>query len=750
MPEVEPIFPVDDPQAVGDLAGRGVIPSAELARTDRDPNDRSWTNNEKYRKYADEIEQNRNKTWGEMKEGASEDQNRMRFRNEIELQAYYDEIIRAEAEESGDGTKDEETKTTTENKDESKDRRIWVARLSVDGKHKTWLRVDSDRVDPDTDEIGVFEPGKEPRDGDDAGVVVDEPEPTPPNPEPIPPVPPTPEPVPPIPEPAPVEEEGEESALIEKLRVDEAFRRDCARVLGQYSGEGSAGRLDAFVIEFADLAGIDLAPLRGNPQQMWRALQNAYFTEILGGVESKSRKFRISCQRTGAKDEALRKILDDNLRSPYSQLNDEITEAEDVSGIEMRSKAERRLMDWVAGIEITREEDKSDYGVVVKLFKTRYILDRVNLSEDEIQKMDLKTETLKVVQAVEKLHNWTKALESASSFEKLNTTELSGIDEALKTVFEIGGGRMMAGVMEIYIGEMTRAAMADETIGVDIDNGNVRNRVLARMDGRVFKTDEEKVLFATVARDLIRVTGMDAQFFMPRNGIEDKDKPLKLVKGGSFLAGAINFEEKTKNKYAEDKAVLVNGLDFGLVPFLRKIRKESDTRCEDLRAADILNAFRTKFAGTEYSAWINSFDGIVNLQKGEEDFIKSPNIKTFFETVIPLYNKAKKDKDTIKTRIKDVVEFFADTGLATYDDFSVYLTELTTKDGVYNGFGVFDKPGELEEFFDDLLITDVDTSSVVNTASYNIARSKRRERNTAIKNALTTPFRALGRLIRRR
>lgn len=725
-----PIFP-NDPTEVANMAADGGVAKAEIGVT------RDWENSGGV---TDEMRTRAS----QMRTKIDPATNREKY-TESQIR---DAILGGDKNvESGEGVKSED-KTEKKPPQENKDSRVWVARLSADGKRKIWLRVDSSQVDSDTDEIGVFEPGGEPRDGDDAGKVVEEPEPTPPNPDPTP----MPEPVPPTPEPTPVEEEDEESALIERLRADEAFRDNCVRFLGEYSGEGdvSGPGVGAFKREIAGLVGVDLGTLGGDRQREWRALQNAYFTEILGGPDSKSRRFRISCQRTGRKEDALRKLLDDNLAYPNSIVGDEITDAEVVSGIGIKSKAERRLMDWIAGIEITREEDKTDYGVVVKLFKTRYLLDRVNLNEEEIQKMDLGTETMKVVQAVEKIHNWTKALEGASSFEKLNVTELSGIDEALKKVFDIKGGRMMARIMEIYISEMTRAAMADETVGVDIDSGNVRNRVLARMDSRVFKTDEEKVLFATIARDLIRVTGMDAQFFMPRNGIEDKDKPLKLVKGGSFLAGAINFEEKTKKKYSEDKAVLVNGLDFGLVPFLRKIRKESNSRCEDLSTVDILDAFRTKFAGTEYSAWINSFDGIVNLQKGEEDFIKSPNIKTFFETVIPLYNRAKKDKDIIKTRIKDVVEFFADTGLATYDDFSVYLTELTTKDGVYNGFGVFDKPEELEEFFDDLLITDVDTSSVVNTASYNIARSKRRERNTAIKNALKSPFRALGRLIRRR
>lgn len=686
MPE-NPIFP-NDPTEVANMAADGGVARAEISVT------RDWENSGGV---TDEMRTRASQMRTEIDPAT----NREKY-TESQIR---DAILGGDKNvESGEGVKSED-KTEKKPPQENKDSRVWVARLSADGKRKTWLRVDSDQVDSGTDEIGVFEPGKEPRDGEDAGVVVEVPEPTPPTPEPIPPVPPTPEPEPPTPEPDPIEEEGEESALTERLRADEAFRNNCVRFLGEYSGEGdvSGPGAGAFKREIAGLVGVDLGTLGGDRQSEWRALQNAYFTEILGGPDSKSRRFRISCQRTGRKEDALRKLLDDNLAYPNSIVGDEITDAEVVSGIGIKSKAERRLMDWIAGIEVTREEDKSDYGVVVKLFKTRYILDRVNLSEDEIQKMDLKTETLRVVQAVEKLHNWTKALESASSFEKLNTTELSGIDEALKTVFEIGGGRMMAGVMETYIGEMTRAAMTDETIGVDIDNSNVRNRVLARMDSRVFKTDEEKVLFATIARDLIRVTGMDAQFFMPRNGIEDKDKPLKLVKGGSFLAGAINFEEKTKNKYAEDKAVLVNGLDFGLVPFLRKIRKESNSRCEDLSAVDILDAFRTKFAGTEYSAWIGSFEGIVGAQKVEDDFIRNPSLDTFLQKMPGAYSYLKdKAKPYLRVRFKACLK-----QLIANNDFSEHslkevLESKMNKDRRFDGLGIFEKVEEAKTFFRDM------------------------------------------------
>lgn len=360
----------------------------------------------------------------------------------------------------------------------------------------------------------------------------------------------------------------------------------------------------------------------------------------------------------------------------------------------------------------------SDYDVIVKLFKTKYLLNKVDLDPVEIQKMNLGTETMKTIQAVEKVHNWTKALEGAASFEKLNTTEMSGIDEAIKTVFNINGGEMIAKVMEIYITEMVNQSKTDETIGVDIDNAIVLSKVLQGMDSQTFKTDEEKTLYATMARDLIRVTGMDAQFFMPRNGIEDKDKPLKLIKGGSFLAGAINFEEKTKKKYAEDKGLLVNGLDFGLTPFFRTLWKQSDTKCEGFSAADIVNTFNLKFVGTEYTSWVNSFDGIVNLQKGEEDFIRNPVLKVFIETVIPLYIKAKKDTGNINNRLKQVISYFLKSNRSNRVDIGHLMKDILSKDKMFNGLGLFKDTNEATQFFSEIDIS-VDLSSIDSSQGFN-------------------------------
>jgi len=350
----------------------------------------------------------------------------------------------------------------------------------------------------------------------------------------------------------------------------------------------------------------------------------------------------------------------------------------------------------------TEKRIKKGSDLLLKVFKDRYG-GEFDLRIDEIEKTKVadSVESRELIDSVCTVRNLARKLDKASSLESNEVKNaLVGIDGSLKVMVNLEhnkrpGIKIIPEMVVEIMTEAARIADADRAKGVDIGSDTVRNAVLNGLSGTVLNEDEKKMYFE-MARDLIRVTGMDASLVVPRDGGD----PAKCARGDGFIVGAINFEDKTRKKYIKDKALLVNNLNFGLLPFFRKIDGVGGASCEGMSANEIVNAVNNRFEGTAYTAWINSFEGIVNLQKGEEDFIKNPSIKGFVETVIPLYLKAKIDDEKIKIRFSDVIKGMVVNRFTDYVGISTYLsTYLVREDGSFNNLGIFKDSKDAKEYF---------------------------------------------------
>jgi len=348
------------------------------------------------------------------------------------------------------------------------------------------------------------------------------------------------------------------------------------------------------------------------------------------------------------------------------------------------------------------KNDKDGLELAFKYFKDSYMgLGEVPPNEIKMDNMKLNESQRETVSSILTVRNLARDLDKATSFENLGK-KYTAADSAIKNIMNMdlpNCDKPVARIMEWYIGQMGSEWKKNQSVGVDIDTPAIRAFIEGKWSG-TFPNDKELKMLMEMARDVIRVTGMDSQFFTPYDGVSD---PIKPERGGSFLSGAINFERKIKTKYSSLHG-LVDSVNFGLVPFMRKIEGEKDeNKWRGLRYSDIVNLTNNKFQGLAYTSWLNSFEGVVGAQKAEEEFLKAPSVDAFVNNLVKVYGYKKEDaKPYLRNRFKALIEYLlTDKKRNTPKTIKDKLEQVFIKDNLWDDKGIY---SSMYEMADDMSI----------------------------------------------
>lgn len=375
--------------------------------------------------------------------------------------------------------------------------------------------------------------------------------------------------------------------------------------------------------------------------------------------------------------------------------------------------------------ELNESISGNNFDLVFKIFSTKYLeIDYIGADINEAISREKNQELLK---SIRKVHELAVNLDLTSTkvFENIKQENVEGVDvgvfNMLKLKKEIND-REIAVVplaMEEYDGVLREIYQSGD-LAVNIDSPEVYSRVDEILSSKI-PNESERRLIMKMARDLCRITGLDAQF-----GFAEQNKTVKLgsTVRGSFLRGLLCFNDSLKGELPPEKQTLAGGIDIGAYSFWNKMRNPSviSFKTDSLYASEIEQIANEKLSTGEahLQNWLNGLKKPSEAKKAESDFIENPTLANFVSRLVEAYGyKEEKRPVYLKIRLDACMSYFKRYGEGTAKIIRS-VTELFMKDGNFDGKNIFLSAGDLKSYFNGFGIPINTTKAVLEDDSRNI------------------------------